>query len=181
MHKNQIHQYKLRVSIKLKELLVAISGHRHRSVGSQVIETIKRIESQSAETITAPRELVDPPHSSISINFPADIFQGLKSAATLKKMSVNDEILDRIYWSNPLSELDYLVGKKNSTDYPKESISAQFQVQESPPTQTQGLCTQTEDERIMLEKYRSMSTQQRTQMQAISDAIHEPKKIALEK
>jgi len=164
MHKSQIHQYKLRVSTKLKELLAGISEHRHRSVKSQVIETIK-----------APSELVTPPYSSISINFPVEIFQSLKSAAALKKMSVNDEILDRIYWSNPQAELDYLNGRDTSSDYPLSGTSQKLMVKEEP--NPQGLCTQTEDERIMLEEYRAMSADQRTQMQAISDAIYEPKKL----
>ena len=88
------------------------------------------------------------------------------------------EILRRLFLTNPLVDYKVIESKENATAqaYPSQALDRGLAVNE-----TQGLCTQTEDERIMLEKYRAMSATQRTQMQAISDTIYEPKVIDVKK
>jgi len=75
-------------------------------------------------------------------------------------------------------DLNWLItGKVNYTDACRTDDPTQMQVRERP----QELYTETEDERIILEKYRAMTFNQRMHMQDIINTFPTPKKIALEK
>ncbi|PHS71970.1 MAG: hypothetical protein COB22_06010 [Cycloclasticus sp.] len=145
-------------------------------------EIIQRITdhnlSDTIEFAVPPATLIQGEKIIFGFRMPNTLKEEIAECANTRGTGMTAEILRRLFLTNPLVDYKVIEAKEKAAafTYPTQKLGRGLAVNE-----TQGLWTQTEGERIMLEKYRAMSDVQRTQMQAISDTIYEPKKIGMKK
>ena len=192
MSHSNTHQFRLRVHESLKSTLEALAWANKRSIAAEVIDRISGSDfSDVTEVAIPPKKLLIGEKVIFGFRISNDLLEDIRVCADEVGSGMTAEILRRLYITNPSADYEILKSKerassavssiKGNKPYPKKSLDQNLKTGEPASTKTQGLCTQTEDERIMLEKYRALSEDQRTQMHAISDTFHEPKKIHVKK
>lgn len=171
--------FQLRLHEPFKKVLEALAWHNKHSMAAEIIQRISNHSlNDISEFVVPPPELIEGEKIIFGFRLPNTLKEEISECANARGTGMTAEILRRLFLTKPLVDYKVIQSKEKAASfvYPSEKIDRGLTVEE-----TQGLCTQTEDERIMLEKYRSMSAEQRTQLQAISDTFYEPKKIGIKK
>lgn len=168
MNKSGTHQYRLRLSTKLKSLLSELAWGHRTSFAGEVVNRVTNKDFQKEYPTTTPRqELTEGESVLTTIHFPIEIYQELKSKSEQYRRSVNAEILNRLYQSDPLADYRQMVGEEGGKYMESKQVEETGQ-------KDKGLCPQNEREKKMLEMYRQLTPDQQAQLNAIGDTFNQP-------
>lgn len=172
MEKKTSQFYQLRITTSLKYALEQLALRGVRSLADEIRRRIAESHAGVDQNLIVDHpEFFNGAKEIVSLRLPHPLHRELKELAEQNSSSINGEITKRLLLSDPLGDL-------NSNPYKIPTLSErdekQGQVKEQEENQDKGLCPQTEDERILLEKYRQLTPDQRTQMQAIGDTFIKP-------
>ena len=110
-------KYSLRLPVKLRNALQEIADHKRNSLGPEIVYRISYISGLDWWP-DIPEEISGDEYEYITMNIPVDLHTMLKKAADAKRhpstgkpFTINDEILRRIYCSDPLKNLQVIRGE----------------------------------------------------------------------